>query len=237
MKNGIYEIISNEKIAPSVYEIKLKGDDETKAGQFVNIKLDGFYLRRPLSVCDAEGCVLTLIYKVVGKGTEALSKMKSGNLDLLTCLGNGFDLSACGEAAQLVGGGAGVPPMYLLAKRLIAAGIKTRVVLGFNAASEVFYEDKFKALGAETVVTTADGSYGVKGFVTAALKSDLYTYACGPIPMLKAVCEAAADGEFSFEERMGCGFGACMGCTCKTKYGAKRICKDGPVLKKGEIVW
>lgn len=239
-KNDIYEIISNESVAPYVYKLKLAGDTQfiTAPGQFVNIKIDGLFLRRPISVCDAENGVITLIYKVVGKGTEKLSKMQSGKLDLLTGLGNGFDTSLSGQTPLLIGGGVGVPPMYLLAKKLIKEGKTVSVILGFNTKSEVFYEDEFSRLGASVTVTTVDGSYGVKGFVTAGVKDCSYFYACGPEPMLKAVYNAvSADGELSFEERMGCGFGACMGCSCKTKYGNKRICKDGPVLKKGEIIW
>lgn len=239
-KNDIYEIISNESVAPYVYKLKLAGDTQfiTAPGQFVNIKIDGLFLRRPISVCDAENGMITLIYKVVGKGTEKLSKMQSGKLDLLTGLGNGFDTSLSGQTPLLIGGGVGVPPMYLLAKKLIKEGKTVSVILGFNTKSEVFYEDEFSRLGASVTVTTVDGSYGVKGFVTAGVKECSYFYACGPEPMLKAVYNAvSADGELSFEERMGCGFGACMGCSCKTKYGNKRICKDGPVLKKGEIIW
>ena len=243
MLQSTFEILSNLEIAPNVYEMKLRGDTSavTAPGQFVQIELPGFFLRRPISVCDAEDGVLTLIYKVVGRGTEAMSALApGGKLDLLTGLGNGYDLSLCGDAPLLIGGGAGVPPMYLLAKRLIAGGKRVTVILGFNTASEIFYEDAFRALGAEVLVATADGSYGVKGFVTDAMEGLACTHvcACGPEPMLRAVygCSAAS-GQFSFEERMGCGFGACMGCSCKTKYGNKRICVDGPVLKKEEIVW
>ena len=242
MRQGIFEILSNRALAPNVYELKLWGDTSavTAPGQFAQIQLPGFFLRRPISVCDAEGDVLTLIYKVVGRGTEAMSALApGGKLDLLTGLGNGYDLSLCGEAPLLIGGGAGVPPMYLLAKRLIAQGRRVTVILGFNAASEVFYEDAFRALGAKVVVSTVDGSYGVKGFVTDAMEGIEYTHvcACGPEPMLRAVYSRDGSGQFSFEERMGCGFGACMGCSCKTQYGNKRICVDGPVLKKEEIVW
>ena len=211
-------------------------------GQFVNVALEGFFLRRPISVCDLEDGVLTLIYKVVGGGTQKMSSLLPGDkLDLLTGLGNGYDLEKCGEAPVLIGGGVGVPPLYLLAKRLCARGKSPKVILGFNTASEVFCEDNFRTLGLEVFVTTADGSKGIKGFVTDAFKNcggfD-YTYACGPEPMLKAVYSACgADGQYSFEERMGCGFGACMGCTCKTKYGNKRICREGPVLEREEIVW
>lgn len=219
----------------------LAGDtgEITASGQFVNIKLDGLFLRRPISVCDCENGVLTIVYKVVGKGTEQMSKMKSGSLDVLTGLGNGYDLSLSGERPLLLGGGVGVPPLYMLAKKLIKEGKKVSVILGFNTRDEVFYENEFKALGADVKVTTADGSYGIKGFVTDAVEEGYtHAYTCGPEPMLKAVYnKITTSGQFSFEERMGCGFGACMGCSCKTKYGNKRICKDGPVLIKEEIVW
>ena len=244
MLQTMMTVCANRPLADRVYEMRLRGDCSaiTAPGQFVNIKLDGFFLRRPISVCDVEGDMLTIIYKVVGKGTGAMAKLPEGAvLDVLTGLGNGYDLSLCGAEPLLIGGGAGVPPMYLLAKKLIAGGARVRVILGFNTESEVFYEDEFRALGADVTVATADGSRGVKGFVTDAMRGMTgytHTCACGPEPMLKAVYAAAeVGGQFSFEERMGCGFGACMGCTCKTKYGNKRICKDGPVLKKEEIVW
>lgn len=243
MRQEFFEILSNEQIAPAVYKIVLKGDASpiTATGQFVNIKLDGFYLRRPISICDFDTETLTLIYKVVGGGTEALSRMQKGEgLDLLLSLGNGFDTSKSGQNPLIIGGGVGVPPLYALCKRLIAEGKKPTVILGFNTASEMFYEEVFKLLGADVYVTTVDGSYGVKGFVTDVMK-DLdydYFYTCGPLPMFKAIESVAkTSGQYSFEERMGCGFGACMGCTCKTKYGNKRICKDGPVLEREEIVW
>ena len=242
MQDSIFTIIENKRIAKDVYKMLLRGDTSAiiNAGEFVNIQLDGFYLRRPISVCDVEGDVLTLIYKVVGKGTLAMSEMPEGTgLRLLTGLGNGYDLTPAGEYPLLVGGGVGVPPMYLLAKRLLAQGKKVSVVLGFNTADEVFYEDEFKALGCEVQVTTVDGSHGVKGFVTDALPEQYtYFYTCGPMPMFRALNKAVkTSGQFSFEERMGCGFGACMGCSCKTLTGNKRICKDGPVLKKEEIIW
>ena len=243
MRQEFFEILSNEQIAPAVYKIVLKGDTSpiTACGQFVNIKLDGFYLRRPISICDFDTETLTLIYKVVGGGTEALSRMQKGEgLDLLLSLGNGFDTSKSGQNPLIIGGGVGVPPLYALCKRLIAEGKKPTVILGFNTASEMFYEEVFKLLGVDVYVTTVDGSYGVKGFVTNVMK-DLdydYFYTCGPLPMFKAIEGVAkTSGQYSFEERMGCGFGACMGCTCKTKYGNKRICKDGPVLEREEIVW
>ncbi len=237
----IFTVTENTKIAKNVYKMTLAGDTGkiTAAGQFVNIRIEGLYLRRPISVCDYNEKEIVLIYKVVGKGTEKMSEMPVGTeLDVLTGLGNGYDLSASGENPLLIGGGVGVPPLYNLAKKLIAAGKKVSVILGFNTADEIFYEEEFKKLGAAVYVTTADGSYGTKGFVTAVKPQHSYVYACGPVPMLKAVYDGFdGDGEFSFEERMGCGFGACMGCTCKTKYGNKRICKGGPVLKKEEIVW
>ncbi len=242
MKQGIFTITENTLIAKSVYKMTLSGDTSgiTAAGQFINIKLDGCYLRRPISVCDVSGDCVTVIYKVVGKGTELMSTYAAGTeLDVLTGLGNGYDLSLCKENALLLGGGVGVPPLYLLAKRLKAEGKSVCAVLGFNTADEVFYENEFKALGCDVTVTTADGSRGVKGFVTDALPKNYdYFYCCGPEPMLKAVYKkTVTSGQFSFEERMGCGFGACMGCSCKTITGNKRICKDGPVLKKEEILW
>ena len=243
MKQSIFTITENVQLTETVFKMKLSGDvsDITSSGQFVNLKLEGLYLRRPISVCDCEDGVLTLIYKVVGKGTEQMSKMAVGEkVDILTGLGNGYDTSLSGDKPVLLGGGVGVPPLYMLAKKLIAEGKKVSVVLGFNTKDEIFCEEDFKALGADVYVATADGSYGVKGFVTDALKDIDYTYfyTCGPEPMLKALYKVTStSGQFSFEERMGCGFGACMGCSCKTKYGNKRICKDGPVLVKEEIIW
>lgn len=242
MKQSLFEIIENVQLTESVYKMTLSGDvsDISAPGQFVNIKLDGLYLRRPISVCDVGENTLTVIYKVVGKGTEQMSKMRSGKLDVLTGLGNGYDLSVSGDKPVLLGGGVGVPPMYLLAKELIAQGKQVSVILGFNTKEEIFFEDAFKALGADVTVTTVDGSYGLKGFVTDALKQMEYTYfyTCGPEPMLKAVYAASTtSGQMSFEKRMGCGFGACMGCSCKTITGYKRICKEGPVMRKEEILW
>ena len=242
MKQSIFTILSNEALTRDVYKMVLSGDTSavTNCGQFVNIRLTGKFLRRPISVCDYDGETLTIIYKVVGKGTEAMSAMKPGEkLDILTGLGNGYDLSLSGEAPVLLGGGVGVPPMYNLAKKLIAEGKKVSVILGFNTRSEIFYENEFRALGCDVTVTTVDGSYGTKGFVTDALPEQYtYFYTCGPEPMLKAVYRATAtSGQMSFEERMGCGFGACMGCSCKTLTGYKRICKEGPVMKKEEILW
>lgn len=244
MYQGIYSVVSNIKIAKDVYKMILSGDTHaiTAPGQFVNIKLDGYYLRRPISICDYDENSITLIYKVVGQGTELMSTFEAyQKLDVLVGLGNGFDVSKSGDSPLLIGGGVGVPPMYNLCKKLIANGAKPSVILGFNTADEVFYSEEFKKLGAKVFVTTIDGSVGTKGFVTDAfeLVGDYkYFYTCGPLPMFKAVYNATVtSGEFSFEERMGCGFGACMGCTCKTKYGNKRICKDGPVLVKEEIIW
>lgn len=245
MKQVKLTVRSNEPIAKSVYKMTLTGDLSavTAPGQFVNIQLDGLYLRRPISVCDCTDGVLTLIYKVVGKGTAQMAGMTGGEvLDVLTGLGNGYDLSKSGEEPLLLGGGVGVPPLYMLARKLRESGKKVTVILGFNAADEIFYEDEFRALGCETFVATADGSVGDKGFVTDVLKNHAlsysYFYTCGPEPMLRAVYNATnTSGQLSFEERMGCGFGACMGCSCKTKYGNKRICKDGPVLEKEEIIW
>ena len=243
MTESIFTVLSNEKIAKNTYKMVLSGTAEGCApGKFVNIKIDGLFLRRPISVCNYEDGKLTLVYKAVGKGTEAMAKMGAGTeLNVLAYLGNGYDLTKSGDAPMLIGGGVGVPPLYMCAKKLIAEGKKVTVILGFNTAEEVFYKDEFEALGARVLVATADGSVGVKGFVTNAMaevESYSYFYTCGPEPMLKAVHNATStSGEFSFEERMGCGFGACVGCTCKTKYGNKRICKDGPVLVKEEIIW
>ena len=243
MKQSIFTILSNEALTDSVYKMVLGGDTSaiTASGQFVNIQLSGKFLRRPISVCDYDEKTLTIVYKVVGKGTEQMAGMVPGTeLDILTGLGNGYDLSLSGDRPVLLGGGVGVPPMYNLAKKLIAEGKKVSIILGFNTKSEIFYEEEFKKLGCEVTVTTVDGSYGIKGFVTTALESMDYTYfyTCGPEPMLKAVYKASkTSGQMSFEERMGCGFGACMGCSCKTLTGYKRICKEGPVMKKEEILW
>ncbi|MCQ2771669.1 MAG: dihydroorotate dehydrogenase electron transfer subunit [Bacilli bacterium] len=243
MKRVVFTVKSNKAIAPNVYKMILAGDTSgiTNCGQFVNIAIDGYYLRRPISVCDYDDKTLTLIYKVVGKGTEVMSKMVEGtNLDTLTGLGNGYNTDASGTYVMLIGGGVGVPPLYNLAKKLRADDKEVVVILGFNTKSEIFYEKEFMALGCKVKVTTVDGSYGIKGFVTNAMDGEEYDYfyTCGPEPMLRAVYNASkTSGEFSFEERMGCGFGACMGCSCKTLYGNKRICKDGPVLKKEEIIW
>ncbi len=237
------KVTGNAKIAENTYEMRLSGDFSsiTAPGQFVNFAVEGCYLRRPISVCDVENGILTVVYKTVGKGTEIMSRIRPGEtMDVLSGLGNGYDVGEGGERPLLIGGGAGVPPMYMLCKALVRAGARPVAVLGFNSRNEVFYEDEFKAAGAETYVTTVDGSYGIKGYVTDVIGKLDYTYfyACGPEAMFKAVEKTVkSDGEYSFEERMGCGFGACMGCSCKTKYGSKRICKDGPVLKRGEIIW
>ena len=242
MKQGFFTIEENRKLTPTTWLMRMSGDTSgvRAPGQFINIKLSGHFLRRPISICDARRDGLTIIYKVLGHGTEEMTCLTPGaELDVLTGLGNGYDLSLSGERPLLIGGGVGVPPMYLLAKRLLDQGKRVSVILGFNTEDEVFGEEAFKALGCDVTVTTVDGSRGVKGFVTDALPEDYtYFYTCGPEPMLKAVYKATAtSGQFSFEERMGCGFGACMGCSCKTITGYKRICKDGPVLKKEEILW
>ena len=242
MKQSIFEIVSNVALTDSVYKMVLSGDTSaiTASGQFVNLQLTGKFLRRPISVCDYDEATLTIVYKVVGHGTAQMSGMAAGEkLDILTGLGNGYDLAVSGDHPVLLGGGVGVPPMYNLAKKLRAEGKTVSVILGFNTKSEIFYENEFKALGCDVTVTTVDGSYGTKGFVTDALPDNYtYFYTCGPEPMLKAVYRATnTSGQMSFEERMGCGFGACMGCSCKTLTGYKRICKEGPVMRKEEILW
>ena len=244
-KKGIYKIVANSPLTRDVYRMVLEGDTQwiMRPGQFVNIELDGLYLRRPISICDWDENTITIIYKVVGRGTEQMSKMSVGEeLDVLTGLGNGFNPEIECNEPLLVGGGVGVPPLYHLAKELLAQGKKVSVVLGFNTAAEVFYAEEFRQLGAEVYVSTADGSMGAKGFVTDAIREAKiefdYFYACGPLPMLKALCDNCSQkGELSFEERMGCGFGACMGCSCKTLTGNKRICKEGPVMRREEIIW
>ena len=242
MKQVILEVVKTEQLCENVFKTVFRGDVSgiTNPGQFVNVQIGGLYLRRPISVCDLDADTLTLVYKVVGKGTATLSKAQPGDkFDILTGLGNGYDLSLSGDRPLLIGGGVGVPPLYYLCKKLIESGKKPFVALGFNRKEEVFFVDEFISLGADVAVATVDGSMGEKGFVTGILpESYSYFYACGPEPMLKAVYKATAcEGELSFEERMGCGFGACMGCSCKTLTGNKRICKDGPVMKKGEILW
>ena len=242
MKQSIFTILENKALTRDVFKMVLEGDTSaiTASGQFVNIQLAGKFLRRPISVCDWDESTLTIVYKVVGHGTEAMAGMAPGEqLDILTGLGNGYDLSLAGDAPLLIGGGVGVPPIYGAAKKLAEMGVRAKVILGFNVKDEIFYEEEFKALGCDVTVTTVDGSYGVKGFVTNALpESYSYFYTCGPEPMLKAVYKATnTSGQMSFEERMGCGFGACMGCSCQTLTGYKRICKDGPVMWKEEIKW
>lgn len=255
MKQGKFEIINNDNIANGIWKMVLAGDTGaiTAAGQFINIKLDGHFLRRPISVHDVNNEEVTIIYKVLGHGTEEMTKLPVGyELDILTGLGNGYSLEDAGDRPLLIGGGVGIPPLYNLAKRLLSAcpmgddcaslnpTRKLQVVLGFNTADEMFLVEDFRKLGCEVLVATADGSCGVKGFVTDAIK-DLdysYFYTCGPEAMLRALHKATkTNGQMSFEERMGCGFGACMGCSCKTITGYKRICKDGPVLRKEEVLW
>ncbi len=242
MKQQILKITENIRVAEKVYKMVLEGPDleEQKPGQFVNIRLDGLYLRRPISVCESEAGALTIIYKVVGKGTEQMSRMKEREkLDVLTGLGNGYDLSKAGDRPLLLGGGVGVPPLVMLARKLREQGKDVTAVLGFNTMEEVFGQAAFEIMGVNTIVTTADGTFGTKGFVTDAMPEEYsYFYTCGPEPMLKAVYrKTKTSGQFSFEERMGCGFGACMGCSCKTITGTKRICREGPVLEKEEILW
>ena len=242
MKQSVFTITENAPLTGAVYRLRLAGDTSAviAPGQFVNIALPGLYLRRPISVSDASDGRLTLIYKIVGRGTEAMAAMAPGQaLDVLSGLGNGFDVSLAGDRPLLLGGGIGAAPLVLLARRLRAAGKTVAVVLGFNTRDEIFYEDEFRAMGCDVTVATADGNCGVHGFVTDALPEEYsFYYACGPEPMLRAVYgRAAGDGQLSFEARMGCGFGACMGCTRQTTAGPKRVCKDGPVFRKGEILW
>lgn len=242
MKQSLFMIKENVSLTKDVMLMRLCGDTSeiTTPGQFVNIKLKDYFLRRPISVCDCVGDTLTIIYKIVGKGTEQMREMKEGTLDLLTGLGNGYNTELSGNTPVLIGGGVGVPPLYMLAKKLISEGKNVTAILGFNTKNEIFYENEFKKIGATVYVSTVDGSYGIEGFVTDVLSTLDYSYffTCGPEPMLKAIYFASkSDGQFSFEERMGCGFGACMGCSCKTVTAYKRICKDGPVLKKEEILW
>lgn len=243
-KRDMYTVLENKKIAKDVFLMVLEGDTKyiTAPGQFINILVEGFYLRRPISICDWDDKTITIIYKVVGKGTEAMAEMLPGKkLDILTGLGNGFTAQPDSEKPLVIGGGVGAPPMYGVAKHLVEKGLKPTVILGFTSKDDVFYEEEFKALGCEVYVTTNDGSYGTKGFVTDVIKNlegyD-YFYTCGPLPMLKAVAMGTeCSGQLSFEERMGCGFGGCMGCSCKTLTGNKRICTEGPVLLKEEIIW
>ena len=244
MKQGFYTILENKNIAPDTYRMVLAGDTSaiTAPGQFLNIKLEGHFLRRPISISDWDDKTVTIIYKILGRGTEEMTELPAGaELDILMGLGNGFSTEKSGERPLVIGGGVGIPPMYNLTKKLLAEGKKPVVILGFNRKEDMFYVEEFNALGAEVIVATADGSFGVSGFVTDGVKTvSGYTYffTCGPLPMLEALDKVVeTSGQYSFEERMGCGFGACMGCTCKTKYGHKRICKDGPVLEREEVVW
>ena len=242
MEQTLLRIEENRPLTRDILKIRLTGDVSgvERPGQFVNVKLEGLFLRRPISVFDREEDAITLIYRTVGEGTRRLSEMKAGEtLDVLTGLGNGYDLTRAGDRPLLLGGGAGVPPLYWLARVLREQGKRVTAVLGFNSAEDVFAEEDFRKLGCETTVTTADGSHGVRGFVTDAMPEEYsYFYACGPEPMMRAVDRRAkTEGEFSLEERMGCGFGACMGCSCRTRDGMKRICREGPVLRRGEILW
>lgn len=243
MKKSLFAIEENHEIAKEIYRMVLNGDTSAtkRPGQFINIAIEGFYLRRPISVCDWDEDSITILYKTVGEGTIALSKLRKGSsLDILTGLGNGFDLSLSGDTPLLIGGGVGIPPLYGLAKRLIYAGTSVLVILGFGTKEDTMYIDEFKSLGADVTVTTIDGSMGIQGNVTDAMNKMAYSYlyTCGPKGMLKAVYDASScGGQYSFEERMACGFGACMGCSCQTKTGSKRICREGPVLEREEIIW
>ena len=243
-----YGVTSNERIAKDVYRMELSIANEQlsmphRPGQFVNLLVEGFYLRRPISVCDCEGGSLTLIYKVVGQGTARLAEYRAGEtINVLTGLGNGYTLVPA-KRPLLLGGGVGVPPLYYLAKELVKAEQAPIAVLGFNTADEVFFEDEFAAL-CQTIVMTADGTRGRRGFVTHAMEGLDYDaiYTCGPEPMLEAIYREVKSlppghAQFSFEQRMACGFGGCMGCSCKTVTGYKRICKEGPVLAREEILW
>ena len=242
MIKSLYTIAENTLIAPKTYKLILAGEGVVE-GEFVNIAIPGYYLRRPLSICDLENGKMTIVYKVVGEGTKVLSEMKVGAaLEVLTGLGRGFEAEECREEALLVGGGLGVPPLLLLAKKLKAQGKKVTAVLGFNKADEIILEEEFRAVCDSVVISTVDGSVGVKGFVTDAIKATEpsydFFYTCGPLPMYRAVRQILrTDGQYSFEERMGCGFGACMGCSMLMKSGSKRICKDGPVFDSSEIIW
>lgn len=243
MRQVFYKITENIKIAKDIYKMTLIGDTSAikTPGQFINIKVDGFYLRRPISICDYSENSVIIIYKTVGGGTEKMSEMKNGEiLDTLTGLGNGFNTEKSGKTPLLIGGGVGIPPLYNLCKKLVKEKKEVTVILGFNSSEDVFYENEFKKLGANVFVTTADGTYGTKGFVTDVMNNIDYSYfyTCGPMPMFNAIEKIArTSGQYSFEERMGCGFGACMGCSCKTLYGNKRICVEGPVLEREEIIW
>ena len=243
MKQALYTIGENTRIAKDVYKMRLLGDSSacSQPGQFLNIQLPEKYLRRPISVCDWDAEGITIIYKILGNGTEMMSGFAaSEQLDVLTGLGNGYDMSKSGDRPLLIGGGVGVPPLYGLCRRLVEQGKQPTVILGFNTADEIFYADEFRALGVEVRIATVDGSVGIKGFVTDAMAGLDYTYfyTCGPLPMFKAIEKTVTtSGQYSLEERMGCGFGACMGCSIKTKSGNKRVCKEGPVFEREDIIW
>ncbi|MGN0201631.1 MAG: dihydroorotate dehydrogenase electron transfer subunit [Candidatus Cryptobacteroides sp.] len=237
-------VLDNRQTASGIFEMRLGGCSAAcRAGQFVNLEVDGFFLRRPISVCDWEDGVLTLAYRVVGEGTAAMAAMAPGTrIDTLAALGNGFDTGVPCREALLAGGGIGLAPLYKLTRELVGKGVGVTVVAGFRTASEIFREEAFVKAGARFIVATEDGSRGVRGFVTDALREEGlsydYIFSCGPLPMMKALCAATtAPAQMSLEERMGCGFGICMGCTCRTSSGAKRICKEGPVFKREEIIW
>ena len=243
MHQQLCRVLQNAALTDAVWQMRLEADTAsiTAPGQFVELKLPGFYLRRPISICDWDGESLTLLYKVVGKGTDAMTRIRPGHrLDTLVGLGNGYDLTKSGDAPLLIGGGVGVPPLYGLCKALLRQGKHPAVILGFNTKDEIFYEAEFRALGVPVHITTVDGSCGTKGFVTDVMKDLSYTYfyTCGPGPMFRAIEKTArTSGQYSFEERMGCGFGACMGCSIETKLGARRVCKDGPVFEREAILW
>ena len=242
MKQSIFKLTENTALTYKVSRLRLEGDVSAikKPGQFVQVQLDGLFLRRPFSVCDRDENSFTILYETAGTGTELLRTLPAGTkLDVLTGLGNGFDLYRGGNNPLLIGGGTGLSPMFWLAKELLALGASPKALLGFNTADDVFYAEEFEALGIETLITTTDGSRGIKGLVIDAMdKPYSGFYACGPEAMLRAVCEASnKPGQISLDRRMGCGFGACMGCTVITRNGPKRICKEGPVLDREEIIW
>ncbi len=245
MTKSAFTLEQARQLTGDVWELTLAGDTSavTAPGQFVNLELPGKFLRRPISVCDWDEGRLLLLVKEAGAGTRQLVRLPAGTeLDTLSGLGNGFDLSAVPENAVLTGGGIGIAPLYGLAKRMIAAGRRPRAVLGFRSKADAFYREEFAALGLEVHIATEDGSLGTRGFVTDVLKTlpeGQYVLACGPTPMLKAVhaLPQLSGGQFSFEARMACGFGACVGCTIQTKQGPRRVCKDGPVFQKEDIVW
>ena len=242
MLKARFRISENNSIAVNTFKMVLSGGSNVD-GEFIHIAVPGFFLRRPLSICDYEDGRLTIVYKVVGEGTKVLSEMPVGTeLEILTGLGRGFDAEACREKALLIGGGLGVPPLLLLAKRLKAQGKKVTAVLGFNKADEIILAREFESVCDTVAISTVDGSVDVKGFVTdaiAALQPEFdYFYTCGPMVMMKVVCQALeGPGEASLEERMGCGAGFCYGCSIQTKNGPLRVCKDGPVFRKEELIW